>query len=437
MIERQVALQVIAGKYEVIKVIGEGASGRVYLVKHVELRSLYALKLLDPTLALESRIIDRFKNEAEVLRRFNHPGSVQLRDFGRTDEGLYYMAMDYCAGEALKDRLFQKRRYTVEEALHFGIEMLDIIEAAHRVGIVHRDIKPENLMIERAGEHVERIRILDFGIARLKELPEGTTRATIEGASIGTPQYMAPEQAAGERTIDHRADIYSAGIVLYELLSGTVPFEGKNVVHTLLMQITQPAPPFRQSLHIPVEVERAVLKALEKDVEKRYQSAAEFKAALEKVLQELPETVRQSVPQGAAEVAPASTHDWGGTQAGTRQYKVLCLDDQEMIINILKHLLEKEGYLVQTSTDWAVIHEYLFSEDVDLLISDVEMPGMKGTAVCQILKETMPHLKIALFSNVPERILEKMAEEARADAWISKNWTPAQWLASIRDVLQR
>lgn len=436
-------MQVIAGKYEVIKVIGEGASGRVYLVKHRELGSLYALKLLDPTLALEVRFIDRFKTEAEALRRFNHPGSVQLRDFGRTDEGLYYMAMDFCAGQPLKDRLAEKRRYAVEEALSFCIEMLGIIEAAHKAGIIHRDIKPENLMIEKAPDGSELLRILDFGIARIKALPEGTRRVTLEGASIGTPQYMSPEQAAGEKTLDHRVDIYSAGVVLYEMLAGQVPLEGKNVVHTLLMQITQPAPPFKPSLHIPPHVERLVLKALEKDVEKRYQSATEFRIECQKTLDQY---LKEGKPGAGSESTASASRavkrslTWEGKPAaapGARQYRVLCLDDQEMIVQILKHLLENEGYLVQTSTDWAVIHEFLFSDHVDLLISDVEMPGMKGTAVCQILKETMPELKIALFSNVPERQLEKLAEQAKADAWISKNWKPADWLRHIKELLER
>lgn len=431
-------MQVIAGKYEVIKVIGEGASGRVYLVKHRELGSHYALKLLDPTLALETRFIDRFKTEAEVLRRFNHPGSVQLRDFGRTDEGLYYMAMDFCTGQSLKDRLLEKKRYSVADALTVAVEMLDIIEAAHRAGIIHRDIKPENIMIERGMGGYEHLRILDFGIAKIKELPEGTRRATLEGASIGTPQYMSPEQAAGEKNLDLRVDIYSAGIVLYELIAGHVPFEGKNVVHTLLMQITQPPPPFKPSLHVPPQVERIIFKALEKDVEKRYQSAVEFKETCAQALQQAAAAPAAPKESAGADIAPQQpAPSWEGKAVGAdrQQFKILCLDDQEMIINILKHLLENEGYLVHTSTDWAVIHEYLFSDHVDLLISDVEMPGMKGTAVCQILKETMPDLKIVLFSNVPERQLEKMAAQARADAWISKNWTPADWIRQIKEIL--
>ncbi|NMC63307.1 MAG: protein kinase [SAR324 cluster bacterium] len=434
-------MQIIAGKYEVQKVIGEGASGRVYLVKHMELGSLYALKLLDPTLALEPRFIDRFKTEAEILRRFNHPGSVPLRDFGRTEEGLYYMAMDFCSGLPLKDRLHEKKRFSVEETLRYGMEMLGIVEAAHQAGIIHRDIKPENIMIEKDSKGREHLRILDFGIAKIKEHPHGVKRVTLEGASIGTPQYMSPEQAAGEKDLDHRVDIYSVGIVLYELVSGKVPFEGKNVVHTLLMQITQPAPSFKPSLRIPLHVEHVILKALEKDAEKRYQSAEEFRIACEEAIKKLSSSslagvvVQNQITEEQSAIIPS--WETKSPVKGKKQYKILCLDDQEMIINILKHLLENEGYLVQTSTNWAVIHEYLFSDHVDLLISDVEMPGMKGTVVCQILKETMPDLKIVLFSNVPERQLEKMAENAKADAWISKNWMPSEWLENIRTVLEK
>lgn len=433
-------MQVIGGKYEVVKVIGEGASGRVYLVRHVDLGSMYALKLLDPTLALEARFIDRFKTEAEMLRRFSHPGSVQLRDFGKTEEGLYYMAMDFCAGTPLKDLIQERGNYPVLESLDLIIRMLEIVEAAHAVGIIHRDIKPENVMIEPGLDGKSQLRILDFGIAKLKEIPEGSRRVTLEGASIGTPQYMSPEQAAGEKNLDHRVDVYSVGVVLYEMLTGRVPFQGKNVVHTLLMQITQAPPPFDPALKVPAALEQAVMKALEKDADRRFQSAAEFRSACQAVLDQLKQAKGAEAGQAStpATAVKPTAPVWGGKELkGERQYKILCLDDQEMIINILKHLLEKEGYLVQTSTDWAVIHEYLFSDEVDLLISDVEMPGMKGTAVCQILKETMPSLKIVLFSNVPERQLEKMAAQAHADAWISKNKAPAEWLSDIKEVLER
>ena len=422
--------EVIAGKYRVIREIGEGSTGQVLLVEHLELNAKYALKLLDRSLSSDEKSIERFKREAEVLIRFTHPGSVQLRDFGKTEDGHYYMTMDFCDGKSLKALLEDRNSLSVSRVLELVIEVLDVLEAAHQFGIVHRDIKPENIVLEQTQNGSEIVRVLDFGIAKLKERDGLSLTITMEGASIGTPQYMSPEQAAGEVDIDLRTDLYSLGIVMYELLSGQAPFIGRSVMHTLLLQLTQDPAPFPENLKIPQIVEEIILRALRKEKEKRFQTATEFKDACQVALRD--ENIN-------AVVAVKEHHSFGGKIEPFKEgsFNVLCLDDDPLIVNILDHLLSREGFSVRTATDWSVIHGYLFEQNVDLLISDVEMPGMKGSAICQLLKAATPKLKIILFSNIPERELEKLAKESRADAWISKGTVPSEWVKIIREVLQR
>lgn len=423
----------IAGKYNVVKEIGEGSTGKVLLVRHSELGTEYALKLLDRSLSMDQKFIDRFKREADILLKFNHPGSVQLRDFGKTEDGLFYMAMDFCPGNSLKEILEKIKRLPVNRALQVTADVLEVLGEAHALGIIHRDIKPDNIMVETDASGKDRIRILDFGIAKIREGGALTSTVTMEGASIGTPQYMSPEQAAGEKELDHRLDIYSAGILLYELLAGYPPFRGKTVLHTLLMQLTHPTPGFAPELGIPTEVEQIVKTALEKEREKRFQDTVSFKEACLEALKNYKAGVAEA-PKLAEVPSKEEAPKWE-IQGGIESKKILCLDDQEMIVNIMKHILEKEGYTVQTSTDWSLIHAFLFSQKVDLFITDVEMPGLRGTAICQILKQTTPDLKICLFSNIPERDLEKFAKECKADAWISKNWSPTEWVSRIKEIL--
>lgn len=411
-------MSVIAGKYEEISTLGEGASGKVLLVKHVDLGVKYAVKILDKTLCENVRFIDRFKREAEVLLRFSHPGSVQLRDFGKTDQGLYYMAMDYCEGTVLKKILQTERQLEPLRVLDISSQLLSTLIAAHRLGIIHRDIKPENIMLEKNSEGKEVVRILDFGIAKISEM-EPTSSMTMEGTSVGTPQYMSPEQASGEQNLDSRVDLYAVGILMYEMLTGTPPFTGATVLQTLIMHLTQPAPAFAERFDLPDFLEPLVLKALQKNRDDRYADAAEFKDACRKAEQMFSQFVEgKTAEETGAQQKPAST-------------KVLCLDDSEMILHIMKHILEQKGLEVVTANSSAAVHQHLFGEGVRLLITDVQMPDMPGTKVCKMLKKSLPDLKVILFSNLPDRELDKLAIESNADGWISKNTKPQEWLEKI------
>lgn len=448
---------IISGKYQVLRPLGEGTYGTVYLVQHMDLGVQFALKLLKGKQAIpDSKLIDRFKREAEILLRFTHQGTVLFRDFGRTEDGVYYMVTDFCDGVSLEDIVARKEKFSVAQALEIMVQVLTTLEAAHLMQIIHRDIKSGNVMLERWGAagkepqlstlRVEdvRTRILDFGIAKLQEdLQFEGSHMTLEGVSIGTPAYMSPEQASGEADLDHRVDIYACGVLLYELISGVVPFTGATVVQTLLKHLTQPPPPFNSALGVPESVSAIVMRALEKERSKRFQTARDFKLACARSAEHLV----PSHDDGQSGTVVLSRSQFGlasGTTESVRissvgaraavesRAKVLCLDDNEMILQILRHLLEKEGYEVYTAANFSVIHDYIFRDQVNLMLCDVEMPGLPGNKICQLLKRVAPNLKIVLFSNIAERELEKLAAECKADGWLSKNSKPEEWINAVR-----
>ncbi len=429
----------IAGKYDVVRELGKGTYGRVFLVKHSILGIPYALKLLSRSFASDEHFIDRFKKEAAILQRFSHPASIQLRDFGQTEDGLYYMAMDYCDGRPLSAIIDEQGKLAPLEALDIIQQVLIVLEAAHNFGIVHRDIKPENVMIQKNDKGENVIKILDFGVAKLKEGVSPDSGSTLKGTSIGTPYYMSPEQAAGEQDLDHRADIYSVGVMLYEMLTGEVPFKGDTVLVTLLMHITRPPSPFAANLQLPQSLEDLVFKAIAKDKNARFGNVQEFLEATVPVLNELHGNWK---PAQSAAIAAPVIPDTSVIELTTpvesdkkTPTKILCLDDNEMILQILKFVLTQQGYEVFTATEYSSIHDYLFKDKASLLLCDVQMPGVPGTKVCKMLKESRDDLKIALFSNLPDRDLEKLARESNADDWISKNDKPENWISRIKELL--
>ena len=421
-------MEQIAGKYNVIRLLGRGATGEVYLVEHNDLKLEYALKLLSKEVSNNDVVVERFIKEARLLEKFSHKNTARLRDFGKNDDGRYYMTTDFCKGITLSELVKKRGAINYNLALKIMIDILDVLSCAHKEGVVHRDIKSENVIVNfnENFDDYDELKVLDFGIAKMKQDIKLNETKTIDGSALGTPQYMAPEQAAGEPNLDHRIDIYSAGIVLYELLAGKVPFFGETIVQTLLMHLTQPIPPFDESLSIPEDVSNIVNKALQKIPNNRYQTAEMFMQDCKKILN--CENVGEVSGDNGAYVINDEKKE---------KTKILCIDDNQMILNIISHILTKEGFEVFTTNDPSTLHSYLFQERIDLLISDINMPSINGNDLCKMLKQTMPSLKIALFSNIPEQDLEALAKDASADAWISKNEKPNVWLEGIYKLLGR
>ncbi|MFQ3536649.1 MAG: protein kinase [Aggregatilineales bacterium] len=266
------------GKYQILERLGRGGMATVYRAYQSGMDRMVAVKVLHPQYTDDPSFVERFKREACSVGVLRHPNIVQVIDFDVQD-GHYYMVMEYVETESLKNRLQQLGGLPVREALSIVRKLADALAYAHAHGILHRDVKPANVLMSKSGEPI----LTDFGIAKLMDL----TGLTASGAAIGTPAYMSPEAGRGDQ-VDERSDVYSLGVMLYEMLSGHLPFDADTPYAVILKHINEPPPPLGQRVpHLPEVVERIVIKALEKDKSRRYQSAAEMRDALLSAEQEL------------------------------------------------------------------------------------------------------------------------------------------------------
>lgn len=257
--------------------IGRGGMGVVFRARDERLQRRVAIKALPPELAFQSEIRQRFTREAQTAARLSHPHIVPIHDVGEGN-GVVYFVMGLIEGESLAARIRRRGRLPVEEARRIMKETADALSAAHGVGIVHRDIKPDNILLE--GQR-GRVMVTDFGIAKALSGTIGAT-LTSAGMAIGTPSFMSPEQAAGESEIDGRSDLYSLGIVTYQMLSGELPFNAPTVAGILMKHITEPAPLLHEKFSdVPEDLSLAVARCLEKDPENRWASADALRRALE------------------------------------------------------------------------------------------------------------------------------------------------------------
>lgn len=303
----------IAGKYELKKVLGEGGFGKVYLAEHVDLKVLYALKLIQLNKAMEENFMERFKREAQILTSLLHKNSIPLRDFGKTEQGYFYMAMDYCPGQSLKDILNGRDAIPPGKVLEIIIQVLDVLEEAHNLGIVHRNLKPDNIMIQKDRDgKKDLVKVLDFGIAKITRNldQEGLSSVTLtkSDAIVGSPMYMSPEQATNEG-VDGQSDIYALGMVMYQMLMGRSPFESKTDVQTLVLQMHHYPDPFceiRPDLQIPPAIEQTVFKAIHKEKSQRFANPSDFKQACIHLFQNLPNLPMNLSSSGPSK-APSST----------------------------------------------------------------------------------------------------------------------------------
>jgi len=273
----------LAGRYQVIEELGHGGMGKVYKVFDTDIKEKIALKLLRPEIALDRETIERFSNELKLARKISHRNVCRMFDLGKA-EGTTFITMEYVPGQDLRGLIRQMGQLTAGKAVSIAKQVCDGLEEAHRLGVVHRDLKPGNILIDKEGN----ARIMDFGIARSLH-GKGITGA---GVMIGTPEYMSPEQVEG-KDVDQRSDIYSLGVILYEMLTGRVPFEGDTPFTIGVKHKSEiPRDPKQINTQIPQDLGRLVLKCLEKNKAKRYQSAGELRADLEKIEQGLPTTER-------------------------------------------------------------------------------------------------------------------------------------------------
>jgi serine/threonine-protein kinase len=269
--------QALGGMYTLEGEIGRGGMGVVYRARDERLQRRVAIKVLPPELAFQSDIRARFTREAQTAARLSHPHIVPIHTVGE-GEGLVYFVMGYVDGESVAGRIRRRGKLPVEEARRIMAETADALGAAHTFGVIHRDIKPDNILLEGTRG---RVMVTDFGIAKALSQASGAT-LTGAGVAIGTPSFMSPEQAAGEREIDGRSDIYSLGVVAYQMLTGDLPFYAPTVAGILMKQITEPAPDVRTKRpDTPEDLALAVSRCLEKDPENRWPTADALRRGLE------------------------------------------------------------------------------------------------------------------------------------------------------------
>lgn len=280
-------------KYRILKQIGEGGMGVVYEAEHIHIGKKVALKILREDYTKKQDVVERFKQEARSASIIGHPNIIDVTDFGYTNDGRVFFIMEYLEGEDLATILENERALKWHRAVKIALQVCHGLEAAHSKGIIHRDMKPENIFIVHPNTKDEKVKILDFGIAKMSILDHESKRLTRTGVVFGTPEYMSPEQAAG-KTIDKRVDIYSLGVIMYEMITSKVPFTGDSFMAILSKHIFDKVPPLKEvspNLHIPESLEKTIYKCLEKEPENRFESAAQLASALESVLSEDETTV--------------------------------------------------------------------------------------------------------------------------------------------------
>jgi serine/threonine-protein kinase len=295
--------QVVNGKFRILSLLGEGGMGRVYKAKHLTLERSVVLKMLHRGLTADPSVAHRFHREAKAASRLVHPHSIQVLDFGEAEDGTLFMAMEYLSGRDLARILEKAGPMPEDRIVRIGAQILEALGEAHAHGVIHRDLKPENVMVEDRRNEPDHVTVLDFGIAKISDPGSGEGTLTQAGFVCGTPQYMSPEQARGKE-LDPRSDLYSMGVILYQMATARLPFEADTPVGFLTKHLTEPPAPLRERnprLAISPRLEGLIGKALAKEPRDRPASADSMREELLACLQAGP---RPAGPPGAAAAPP-------------------------------------------------------------------------------------------------------------------------------------
>lgn len=301
--------RVIAKRFAIEALVGEGAMGAVYRARQIALDTTVALKVLHRPYVRDPAFAARFLNEAQAASRIDHPNSMRVIDFGEEPDGLLFLVMEYLDGRTLDRVLAEEGTLPPARIVDIASQILAALAVAHEMGVVHRDLKPENIVLfdglDDEGNRHDVVKVCDFGVAKLIE-PRDAAKVTGDGIIIGTPAYMSPEQARGHE-LDGRSDLYAMGVLLFQLMTGDVPFEGPTPMGTALMHVTdEPTRPHVLNPSVDDRLEAICMKAMRKRKEDRYQSARELRAELRALLHDV--SMPRTTAPLLAQVAPARRH---------------------------------------------------------------------------------------------------------------------------------
>jgi serine/threonine-protein kinase len=270
--------QVIADRYHVVKKLGEGGMGQVYLAEHVKMGRRSAIKVMNPSMVHDHDAVARFNREAANASRITHPNVCAVYDFGETPDGMIYLAMEFIEGEPLTDLVEREHQLPLPRAVDIFAQVADALQAAHDLGIVHRDLKPDNIMLSRGRDGRDVVKVVDFGIAKAVGGDEAGQKVTKTGLVVGTPEFMSPEQLSGDK-VDGRSDLYSLALVLFQMLTGELPFKADSVQETMIKRLTDEPKKLaaaRPDLTFPAGLQAVLDTALAKLPTERYQQVTKF-----------------------------------------------------------------------------------------------------------------------------------------------------------------
>src|SRR5580700_9804377 len=400
--------------YKILSLLGKGGMGEVFLAEDTRLNRKVALKVLLPEVAEDTEKLARFVQEARAASALSHPNAAHIYEIGEAN-GRHLLAMEFIEGQTLEKKL-SGEPLPMTEIVAIGAQVADALDAAHTRGIAHRDIKPANLMIDPRGH----VKVLDFGLAKIlpvagTEIPSSSQLATqfltSGGVVLGTVSYMSPEQALG-RDIDHRTDLFSLGVVLYQMASGKLPFAGTSAQETLARILQSPPDALgRLNYEVPEEFERIVRKCLEKDRERRYQSAKELLIDLR-----------------GLERAPS------GEKTRTGAIRAVIVDDEELARHLLREYLNQAGgveVIAECANGFEAV-KAIAERKPDLVFLDVQMPKLDGFEVLELIDPSVAVIYVTAYDQYAMR-----AFDAHAVDYLLKPFSPDRFKKALERARQR
>lgn len=411
----------LRNRYEVLEHLGDGSTATVYRARDVRLGRDVAIKMLLPHVRETTR--KRFLQEANSAAQLNHTNIMSIIDIDEENDRLF-LILEYVEGVPLTKYIPS----SPEVVIDLGSQIAGALQYAHELGIIHRDIKPANIKVTPEG----RIKLMDMGLALTRE----AQRVTAHGMVIGTPAYLSPEQAQGH-DLDPRTDIYSLGIVLYEMATGQLPFNADDIGALLLQQVKQPPPPPRLiAPDLPNDLEHVILKCLEKNPARRYQSCGALAAALESVITTDRSTTPKR-PDWADSLTPEASTKESRRVSINRTVKLILADDHTLLRKTLANTLEthEEFVVVAEAGDGDSAIKQTLAIEPDILLLDLNMPGKGGLDVIPVIRSEAPKVKILVLTGRDEDVYIVRALRAGAHGYILKSADEGDLVDAIIKVL--